>query len=281
MRQRLAVPVALAAALACQKTPGPPSAEYAQARTRHLALVARFADDADARPEMDEVLALLERVPAESVDAPAAQELASRIADGRRRLAAEQAERERRIAAAGPAQWAPSGGVPAAGGAPPGEQRPAIALGMKLEDFRAAHGECFEPGSPIQIEIPEGDGGLAARPGEAFGLKGDPACREKYPGQVGRVAIFSQGALVALRPAGELKEKVRRIPGKVEGFVQLPDGGTQAVEGAQLLPDGGVSFPGGVPLPDGGRFFPDGGVEVIRRPAPLPGDGGVPAGGTR
>ena len=279
MRKRLALPLALAAAIACQKAPGPPSPEYAEARSRHLALVARFADDADGRPEMDAVLTLLGRVPADSVDAPAARELADRVAEGRRRLAAEQAERERRIATAGPAQWTPSAGVPAGGGAPPGEQRPAIALGMKLEDFRAAHGECFESGSPIQIEIPEGDGGMAARPGEAFALKGDPACQERYPGQVGQVAVFSQGALVAVRPAGDLKAVVKKVPGKVEAFVALPDGGYQAVEGAKVLPDGGISFPS-VTLPDGGRFVPDGGIEVIRRAAPLPGDGGA-AGGTR
>jgi len=281
MRTRIALLVALAAASACRKAPGPPSPEYAEARARHVALVAQFADDADARPEMDQVLALLERVPADSVDAESARELATRIAEGRKRLAAEQAERERRIAAAGPAQWAPSGGVPGAGGAALQEERPAIALGMKLDEFRAAHGECFEPGSPIQIETPEPDGGTAARQGEAWSLKGDPACREKYPGQVGQVVVFSQGSLLALRPAGDLKAVVRRVPGKVEAFVRLPDGGYQAVEGAQLLPDGGVSFAGGVPLPDGGRFVPDGGVEIVRRPAPIPGDGGAPAGAAR
>jgi len=282
MRTRIALLAAVAVASACQRAPGPPSPEYAEARARHLALLARFAEDADARPEMEGVLALLERVPADSADAAAARELASRIAEGRKRLAAEQAERERRIAAAGPATWAPSAGVPGAAGAgAPQEERPAVVLGMKLEEFRAAHGECFELGSAIRIETPEPDGGTSARQGEAWGLKADPACRERYPGQVGQVAVFSQGSLLALRPAGDLKAVVRRVPGKVEAFVRLPDGGYQAVEGAQLLPDGGLSFPGGVPLPDGGRFVPDGGIEVVRRAAPLPGDGGAAAGGAR
>lgn len=277
MRARLALlAAALAAAPACQRTPGPPSPEYAEARTRHVALVARFADDADAQPEMDQVLALLERVPEDSVDAPAARDLATRIAEGRKRLAAERAERERRIAAAGPAPWAPSGGVPgAAGSAAPQEERPAISLGMKLEEFKAAHGECFEAGSPLQIETPGADGGMTARPGEVWALKGDPACQERYPGQVGQVAIFSGGALLALRPASDLKASVKKVPGKVEVFSRLPDGGYQAVEGAQLLPDGGVS------LADGGRFFPDGGIEVVRRPAPVSGDGGAPTGAPR
>ncbi len=277
MRARVALLVAaLAASTACQRTPGPPSPEYAEARARHLALVTRFADDADAQPEMDQVLALLERVPADSVDAPAARELASRIAEGRQRLAAEQAERARRIAAAGPAQWAPAAGAPGAGGSTaPQAESALIAPGMKLEEFRSAHGDCFEPGSAIQIEIQGADGGTATRPGEVWALKGDPACQERYPGQVGQVVVFSQGALLALRPAGDLKAAVKKVPGKVEVYSRLPDGGTRVVEGAQLLPDGGVS------LPDGGRIFPDGGVQVIRRSAPPSSDGGAAAGAGR
>jgi hypothetical protein len=280
-RLRIALLLALAGAFACQRSPGPPSPEYARARELHLKLAASFADEADGRPEMDEVLALLARVPPDSVDAPSAQDLEARIAEGRRRLAAERADREKRIAAAGPAAWPSGAGAPLAAApvAPEAEPRlPALAPGLKLDAFRAAYGDCFEPRTPLEIQIRETDGGATTRQGDAWSLKGDAACRQKHPGQAGQVVLFAQGVLLGFRPEGDVKAVVRTVAGKRELVVQGPGGRYQPVEGSRVLQDGGVLLPpGGIPLPDGGRFMPQGGLPVVDGgPTQVP---GVPAAG--
>ncbi len=197
---------------------------------RRVEIVARFADDADERPEMDEVLALLDRVPADSVDAPAAAELKGRILENRRRLEARAAERRRAVEAAGrPADWvAPSG----EGGGAAGAARPAIAAGMKLDDFKAAYGDCFEWKTEIQIQ--RGDGGVLAPRGEAWGLKRDPACKERHAAQADQVVLFANGSLVTVRPASEVTrtEIQEQVTTRREVWgTRLPDGGIQVLDG--------------------------------------------------
>ncbi len=232
------------AAFACKKSPGPPSPDWEQARSLHVALVARHADDAYGRPEMDDVLALLERVAPDSVDAPEAAALKVRILEQRKRLAAEKAERDRMLSAAGPGSWspsAPSGGGLAEGALP---AKPALVPGLALDAFREAHGDCFDPQAPLRIE--RSDGGLLAEKGDAFRLKGDPACKERYAELADKMVLFTDGKLLAVRPASDVKEVTKRTLGppiQVEAEIG-PDGGLVPKRGA----DGGY-----IPVMDGGR----------------------------
>ncbi len=232
------------AAFACRKSPGPPSADWERARSLHVELVARYADDAYVRPQMDEVLALLDRVPPDSVDAPEADALKARILEERKRLAGQEAERERRLAAAGPGAWSPpaeSGGSPAEAAVP--AKRP-LAPGLALDAFREAYGDCFEPRTQLRIEAP--DGGILTEKGEAFGLKPDPACKERYSELADQLVLFADGKLVAVRPASALKtitKEVRGPPIAVEAEIG-PDGGLIPKRG----PDGGYIL-----AKDGGR----------------------------
>jgi murein DD-endopeptidase MepM/ murein hydrolase activator NlpD len=73
------------------------SPEYEEAHQRFSQLYAVHLDAAYGRPEMDGVVSLLQAVPPQSLDAPAAAELLARIATGRSQLA-EDEERRHAIA---------------------------------------------------------------------------------------------------------------------------------------------------------------------------------------
>ena len=234
----------LLAALACKKSPGPPSAEWERARALHVDLVARYADEAYGRPEMDEVLSLLGRVPPDSVDAPDAAALQARVVEERKRLAQLRAERERMLAAAGPGSWSPpvSSAVSAASAAP---AKPPLQRGLALETFREAYGDCFEHRTLLEIEGP--DGGVLTSKGEAWGLKADPSCKDRYPEHADKVVLFAEAKLLAVRPASDVKvpKAVEEPPRQfmVEAEVG-PDGGLVPKRG----PDGGYVY-----ATDGGR----------------------------
>ncbi len=236
----------LLAALACAKTQGPPSVEFERARALHVDLVGRHADDAYGRPEMDQVLALLGQVPRDSVDAPEAEALKARILSERKRIADRNAERDRMLAAAGPGSWpasamgaasTPGAGLPA---------KPALSPGLPLAAFREAYGDCFEHGTVLKIEGP--DGGLLAAQGEAWGLKADPSCKDRYPDQADKVLLFGEGKLIAVRPGSDVKrakETVAEAPRQVMVQAEVgPDGGLVPKRGS----DGGYVY-----ATDGGK----------------------------
>jgi murein DD-endopeptidase MepM/ murein hydrolase activator NlpD len=70
-----------------------PSPEYEEAHQRFITLYAVHLDAAYARPEMDQVVSLLQAVPPKSLDAPEARTLLARIQAGRAQLAAEEEAR--------------------------------------------------------------------------------------------------------------------------------------------------------------------------------------------
>ena len=74
------------AVLGCRPRPSP---EYEEAHQRFSRLYAVHLDGAYARPEMDRVVSLLQRVPPQSLDAAAARDLLARIEAGRAQLAHE------------------------------------------------------------------------------------------------------------------------------------------------------------------------------------------------
>jgi hypothetical protein len=229
---------AIAMVLACSRPQLSP--DYDQARQLWTTLVQTRGDAAAEDPRADEVLALLDRVPRDSADAPAAAELRGRIEGERKAHVEELARRQRLVAGAGAIPSAPSEpGAPTTEPRPP--SRAALVPGMKLEVFRESYGDCFESTGPAQLT--SADGG-AAHPGEMWAMKDDAGCREKHPQLAGEVVLFAEEALVGVAPAASAKKVVRQVE-----IAPLPDGGV----GERV--DGGV-----VPLPPGAEIVADGGA---------------------
>lgn len=222
---------AILGAASCKKV-RLPSAEYEQAQQFHVALLGRYAEDGYDRPEADEILKLLDQVPPQSLDAEAAAQLKARILAGRQRLADQRAERERRLAAAGPAtgDFSPSSSSGGAAAAP--EAGPRIAPGMKVEELKAAFGDCFEMKTPINVEgMGPADAGPQA--GEAWGVKDTPACKERHAAQAQSYLVFTEGVLRAVRPAADaVRTEVKETQVEKTEVLALPDGGyAQKVDG--------------------------------------------------
>lgn len=252
--ERAPLLVCLLLSFACKKSPGPPSEAWTRAQTLHVELVGRYADDAYGLPEMDQVLALLGQVPADSIDTPQAAELQKRILDERKRLASQEAERQKALIAAGPATWtgpaaASESGAGTTGAGPTpvaaASGKPPLTVGMTLDAFRQAYGDCFESRNRLRIENP--DGGVVTEKGETFGLKNDPACKDQYPRLAEAVLLFADNKLLAVRAAAEVK--------MVE--VQLTGPPTKVEVQAEIAPDGGLvpkrqADGGYIPVADGG-----------------------------
>jgi hypothetical protein len=250
---RIVLAAALAAGLcSCQKPQ--PSPEYQQARQRYAALQAQYPLEARERPEMDEVLSLLERVPRDSADTEAAAALREAILGERRALAEERARRAKLVESAGnSAAWAAGSSVSAGGAAggeaaiagggaprpegPPGAEaggqggpgapaRPPsrLAAGTALADFQKAQGDCFEARAPARIGQREGK----PLEGEAWALKESDACKKAHPDEVGRLLLFAEGKLVEVREVGEGKatpvtQAIKGVAGR-DGAPALPPG---------------------------------------------------------
>ncbi len=235
------------ALLACSRPQ--PSAEYERARQLWTGLVQARADDAVEDPRADEVLALLDSVPRDSADAAAAAELRARIEGERKVRSEERARREKLVAGAGAAPETPSVGGREPG-APGGaiedvEARPPagvpLATGMKLDDFRAAYGKCFEERGPVQLT--GADGG--PRPGAMWVMKDDEACRKEHAPLAGQAVLFAGGALAGIAPAASARKVETR---RQVQLGRLPDGGVGIREGGEV-----------VPVPAGAKLVMDGG----------------------
>lgn len=248
MKLRGALPLMLLLAAGCSRPA--PSPEYSSAREKHAALLAQDPLGAASRPEMDEVLRLLDAVPEKSADAAAARELRDRIVaerDSDREEAARRAELVEEAAAAPSWPAASSIGRPA----PP----PRIDVGMSAEQFSAAHGACFERQAG-EFELVGRDG--KESPAEAWRLNADAECRERYGSLADQLVLVSSGVVAAVRPASDAKvvqrERVveRPVERQVE-LVQLP-GGKWGVRGPDgkvepLPPDARIRTVDGKPLP--------------------------------
>lgn len=240
-RPLLLAVAAFSTLLACSRPQ--PSPDYDRARHLWTTLVQTRGDAAAEDPGADEVLALLDRVPRDSADAAAAAELRGRIEGERKAHVEELARRQRLVAGAGAAPGAPAAesGAPAAEPLPPPPA--ALRVGMKLEAFREAYGDCFESKGPVKLA--PADGG-DARAGEMWVMKEDERCSEKHSQLKGEAVLFAEGALVGIAPAASAKrvQVVRQVE-----LAPLPDGGL----GERV--DGGV-----VPLPPGAEVVLDGGA---------------------
>jgi hypothetical protein len=202
MTFRMTTALLLASLLACSRSPEP-SPEYERARALWTTVMNEKGMDAGDDPRAEQVLALLDRVPKESLDAAAAADMRSRISSLREASAAERERHARFLARlnapADERPVAPGEGAPGTSGA-----SPPIAIGMKLEAFRHAYGECMESKGPVKLEDPSG----ALRDGEMWVLKdGDDgdACRAEYPQLAGRAAVFVGGDLASLSPLSSMR----------------------------------------------------------------------------
>jgi len=208
-----AVVLALAPA-ACKKEPGPPSEAFAQAHQRFSTLYGQKLDEAYADPSIPEIEAQLQQVPADSIDAPAAQELLTRIRDGRAQLEAQRKERQEAIASALTAPSMPSTGeTPEPAARPPeppdaGQPDAGTAKGPQpgtpASELVAGFNGCFRRGQQIQIE------GRGFR--DSWEMVDRLACRLEYPDVAEKVLIIEGDKVLALLAKSDLKVTSEQPP---------------------------------------------------------------------
>ncbi|QQR47988.1 hypothetical protein JKA73_18930 [Myxococcus xanthus] len=204
---------------ACRREPPAPSAEYEEAARRFRELYAQKLDEAFLDPQVGEIEAQLQRVPADSLDAEGARELLQRIKDGRQRMAAAVNERDEAVASARelpPGSYtapsteeqappaapveAPDAGSPDAGAG--GGPQAGTAASELVAGFRG----CFQRGTPIDVQ------GRGMR--ETWQLADRTACRLEYPQHQDSFLLIEEGKVLTLLP----KSAVQTVP-------VTPDGG--------------------------------------------------------
>ena len=191
-----------------------PSPEYTRASERFNKLYAKELDDAYVDPAIREVEALLEKVPADSLDAQAAAQLLTRIRENRTRIEQASKDREKALAAArtaptfsGPsvsAPLSPPSSRPSAPPAPDAGPLSAPTAGMAMRDFNRLFGDCFEQAGPVELN---GRG-----PRDSYTRVDSDRCRRAMPGLVNSLVLADSETVMGLVP----KSALRRT---------LPDGG--------------------------------------------------------
>ena len=207
----LAVVLLLVLAGCARKEPSP---EYTRASERFNKLYAKELDDAYVDPAIREVEALLEKVPADSLDAQASTQLLTRIRENRTRIEQASKDREKALAAArtaptfsGPsvsAPLSPPSSRPSAPPAPDAGPLSAPTAGMAMRDFNRLFGDCFEQAGPVEVN---GRG-----PRDSYTMVDSDRCRRAMPGLVNSLVLADSETVMGLVP----KSALRRT---------LPDGG--------------------------------------------------------
>ena len=211
------IPLLLLLALAgCSRKEASP--EFTRASERFNKLYATELDDAYLDPAMHEVEALLEKVPADSLDAQAAAALLTRIRDNRTRLEQAASDRERALAAARTPTTLTGVSVTTPLSPPVTATRPAAvdagppvpvapSAGMPIRDFNRLFGDCFEPAGPVEVN---GRG-----PRDSYTMVDSNRCRTAMPGMVNSVVLADSQAVMGVVP----KSALQRV---------MPDAGTPA-----------------------------------------------------
>lgn len=201
----LMLTLSLAGAGCSRKEPSP---EFTRASERFNKLYAQQLDDAYLDPGMREVEALLEKVSPDSLDAAAAQQLLTRIREGRARFA--QADKERAQAMA-QARVPPTYGgstptvTPSSSPGPVarpvadgGSQAPsAPTAGMSTRDFTRYFGDCFEPAGPVEVN------GRGTR--DSFAMADQARCRQALPTMVNSIVLADAQTVLGVVPKSALQ----------------------------------------------------------------------------
>ena len=205
-RPLLAALVLAVAPAACRK-PAQPSEAYTQAHQRFSQLYSSQGDRAYVDPAMAEVEALLNQVPTDSLDAPSAKELRTRIQNGRAQLEADRQAREAAIAKArepgsmAPSQYQPPPETPAPprpaapdAGAP--SDKPVI--GTPASELANGFQGCFQKGAPLEVT------GRGMR--DRWELSGSARCRQSYGSLQDQVIVVEDGKVLAVVPRSTIEE---------------------------------------------------------------------------
>ncbi len=185
-----------------------PSPEFSRASESFNKLYAQRLDDAYLDPKMREVEALLQRVPADSLDTQAATDLLNRIQEGRARMQKAQDEAQ----AAGAAARTPSTVTNAPLGAPAELSTAAVAVspprdagpteaiqptaGMPMAEFNRRFADCFQIAGPVSLQ-----GGGAK---DSYELVDSSSCRTAHPGFADAIVVADGQAVFGIVPKSAL-----------------------------------------------------------------------------
>lgn len=218
----------VAVSVACHK-PAKPSDEYVQAHTIFNKLYAEKDIEAFVDPRMDQVEALLARVPADSLDAAAANELRARIQTGKQQALAQQKSKADALASARqpsavsmgnfntpstppqppPASETPDAGTDAGTGA---EGSPGI--GTPAAKLASGFNGCFQQGESLDVQ----GHGLRDR----WEMVDRADCRRRYASLQGQVLIIEDGKVLGMAPTAS----IQRVGSDGGSPGTPPDGGS-------------------------------------------------------
>lgn len=186
-----------------------PSPEYTRASERFNKLYAKELDDAYVDPAIREVEALLEKVPADSLDAQAASQLLTRIRENRARIEQTSTDRDKALAAARTAPAFSGQSVSPPPAPPQGASRPAPAVapdagppsaptaGMPMREFNRLFGDCFEAAGPVEVN---GRG-----PRDSYAMVDSDRCRRTMPALANSVILADSEAVMGIIPRSALR----------------------------------------------------------------------------
>ena len=216
----------VAVPLACHK-PAKPSEEYTQAHTRFGKLYAEKGDESFLDPQMDQVEALLARVPPDSLDVVAANELRSRIQAGKAQAIAQQKARDAALASARTPSAPPSGfntPLPSAPSRPPPDSAPADAgtdagsgagrpeVGTPVSQLANGFNGCFQQGESLNVQ----GHGLRDR----WELADRAECRQRYGSLQDQVLLIEDDKVLGMAP----RASIQRVG--ADGGAPSGDGGS-------------------------------------------------------
>jgi hypothetical protein len=200
-----------AAPVACRK-PAKPSEAYAQAHTLFGKLYAEKGDDAFLDPELAQVESLLAQVPPDSLDAPAANDLRTRIQAGKQQAQAREKAKAEALAQARQPGQMPSGfgsGPSTAPSTPETPEEPADAgtdggmagapgIGTPVSQLASGFSGCFQKGEPLEVK------GRGTR--DRWELADRAACRQQYAQLQDQVMIIEDGKVLGMVPKSAIQE---------------------------------------------------------------------------
>ncbi len=182
---------AVLAAAGCRRATGRPDANYQKASRIYQQLYVTQLDDAYGDPKMDEVLALLQQVDANSQDGEAASAMIGAIQHGREELARSRAAREKRAAAAqvvAPSVEIDPRKILAASAPDAGPAQDPYGPGASVAEINSGTGGCLSGYEPFN----ENGTGVS---GTVYRLVPGPGCAGKLPGYVGQAVLVVNGRI--------------------------------------------------------------------------------------